>query len=398
MAQHPDTSLSGASLHSALAPLLPAQLNAAEESSTGLVVEIYEHHVPAFAAQALDRLYGSLFASHRHLQLCEDGHAAPHTWVAYRCGEIAGVLLFRIEALRVLVLTEMFVLDDVLAASFCQSVFARYCAPHIIVFNAVSLRVLPAALPCQHFVFSENYVIDLPDSVETYRDRLGKSTRKTLKGYGNRLLRDYPELEWRAFSAAELPRHEQRTFVRQLQAFKRASMAARGKHALADTRDTARMLMMASESGLFGMATLHGKLCAGSLACRVGDSYVMLLSASDPAFSAYRLGMLSCYWAICDCIRRGARQCHLLWGRYQYKEQLLAQPQWLHRLTIYRSRWRQLSSPLKVLDMSWQGWRHRLRRWLLNELPGRSDPGSRLLMLNLAAARHWLANRRREAG
>ncbi len=347
--------------------------DAQQDTLSDLLGEIHEHQVPAFAAEALDRLHGSLYASYRHLQLCESERLLPHTWIAYRRGEIISVLLFRVEAKRVLVLTEMFLLDEPVARAFCRDVFARYARPRVIVFNAIRLQSPPATLPCQHYVFSENYVLTLRPSVDAYEQALGKSTRKTLRGYGNRLLRDHPNFSWRSCSSQELSRAAQREIVRQLQAFKRASMAERGKQATSDRRETARLLRMAFECGRYSIGTLEGKLCAGSLACRIGDTCVMLLCAADPAFSSYRLGMLACYWSICDCLQQGARQCHLLWGRYRYKEQLLAVPEPLHQLTIYRSYGQMLCSPVSVLRVTMRGLRHRLRAELVNVWPAWRD-------------------------
>jgi hypothetical protein len=158
---------------------------------------------------------------------------------------------------------------------------------------------------------------------------------------------------------------ELRRLIRQLQAFKRASMALRGKRAELSRRDCARMMQLMLQSGLIGIARIDGRVCGGSLACRVGDNYVMLLSAADPALESYRLGMLCCFWSVCDCIRIGARECHLLWGRYQYKTQLLGQPRALYRLAIYRSPLQMALSPTSVLSMSWMSARYRLRDWLL---------------------------------
>ena len=71
---------------------------------TDIVSEIYKQSVPAFASMALDRLQGSLYASSRCLQLSDPDQIPPNTWVGYRSGEIVGVLLFRIEGKRVIVL------------------------------------------------------------------------------------------------------------------------------------------------------------------------------------------------------------------------------------------------------------------------------------------------------
>ncbi len=330
-------------------------------TGTDIVSEIHEFAVPAFAEAALERLYGSLYASYRHLQLCDAARPVPHTWVAYRRGEIIGVLLFRMRGARAIVLTEMFALTSELAEAFCRALFSRFPYAQAAGFNAVTLPAHLTGRPSHSAAFSENYVITLPESVDDYLAALGKSTRKTLRGYGNRLQRDWPDLRWQARRASELRTDELRRLVRQLQAFKRDSMAARGKRAELSARETARLLVLVAERGMVGMATVNGRLCAGSLACRFGDNYVMLLAAADPALESYRLGMLCCFWSVCDCLRDGARECHLLWGRYQYKRQLLGIPHPLCRVWVYRSLVQMLLSPSTVVAMAWLGLRCRLR-------------------------------------
>ncbi len=354
------------------------------EAGAGIISEIHEFTVPAFAEAALERLYGSMYASLRHLQLCEAAQPLPHSWVAYRRGEIIGVLLFRMRGVQAVVLTEMFALSAEVAEEFCRALFSRFAYAQSVCFNAVVLPAPLPRLPAQTAAFSENYVITLPDSVDRYLAALGKSTRRTLRGYGNRLQRELPGLRWEARPASELRADELRRLVRQLQAFKRDSMAARGKRAELSLRDTARLLALVSERGIVGTASADGRLCAGSLACRFGDNYVMLLAAADPALESYRLGMLCCYWSVCDCVRDGARECHLLWGRYQYKRQLLGVPHALHRVLVYRSLLRMLLSPPTVLAMAWLQLRYRVRDWLLGD-PQEGAAG--LSWLALAGAR-----------
>lgn len=336
--------------HSLAGVSVPAK-DVPADAGNAIVGEIHESAVPAHAAAALDSLYGSMYASLRHLALCENDRPVPHTWIGYRHGEIVAVLLFRLRGAQAIVLTEMMDLAPDVAAAVGEAVFARFAAVRQIMFNAVSLPRPLAGLPVQSFAFSENYIIDLPASLDDYLSALGKSTRKTLRGYGNRLQRELPGLRWELRSGTEMRRDEQRRLVRQLQRFKEASMAARGRRAIHHRRDTARLLMLAGDCGMYGIASVDGRIVGGSLACRFGDNYVMLLSAADPAFESNRLGTLCCFWSIADCIRAGARQCHLLWGRYQYKEQLLGVPHALHRVLLYRSRAKMLLSPWSMLRM-----------------------------------------------
>ena len=343
------------------------------EQASGIVSEFHEQSVPDFAAQALDRLYGSLYASYSHFSLSDPAGPAPHTWVGYRHGVVVGVLLFRLRFDQVLVLTEMFCLEQAVADAFSRAVFARFREVKTIHFNAISLSGPLTGWPLQHYAFSENYVIRLPQCVDQYLASIGKSTRKTLRSYGNRLRRHFPNFSWDVRAVAEMRAHELRSVIRQLHRFKRDRMAARGKRAEISRRETARLLILARHAGLIGIARIGDRICGGSLACRIGDNYVMLLSAADPALSSYRLGILCCFWSVCDCIRAGGRECHLLWGRYRYKTQLLGEPRSLLRLNIYRSRLRMALSPLMVLSILMAGTRYRLRGCLLPQFAGRSS-------------------------
>jgi CelD/BcsL family acetyltransferase involved in cellulose biosynthesis len=137
---------------------------------------------------------------------------------------------------------------------------------------------------------------------------------------------------------------------------------------------------MAAECGLFGIGLIQGRVCAGALSCRIGDTYVMLLSASDPKMSTYRLGMLTCLWSIGDCIERGARECHLLWGRYAYKHQLQAMPQVLQRMTVYPSVRHMLLQPATVLMMLLRHQYVRIEQWLREQVAAQRIPGLRWLL------------------
>ena len=364
--------------------------------SNDIMSEVYKASVPAFASMALDRLQGSLYASSRYLQLSDPDQTPPNTWVGYRSGEIIGVLLFRINGKYAIVLCEVVTLDSSQVDAFALSVFSNFPGIRHISFNAVSLSQPPCSLPSQFFPFSENYVLTLPTSAEGYLARLGKSTRQSVRGYRNRLLRDFPDFRWTAYTCDELTREQQRELVLTLQHFKRESMTARGKSPVIDAVETQHFLTMAEECGLFGIARINGHICAGSFYCRIGDSYVMLLSASDPAMSAYRLGLLTCLWSVGGCIDRGGRECHMLWGRYQYKHQLLAVPKVLYRLTVYPSVVQMMRQPLTVLRIDLLGRYMRCTQWLHHRLGKDQSSGWRWIYFRMRSLKKILGVMRKK--
>lgn len=372
----------------AVAASLPSATDAQTETDTqtqtqtvaslrpDIVSEIFENSVPGFASLALDRLQGSLYASLRFLQISEPDEVPPHTWVGSHHGEIVGVLLFRIEGRVVTVLSEVVTLVYWQVDAFSEAVFRYFSDARQIRFNAVTVTSPPSSYPHQCFAFSENYVLTLPATQTDYLAVLGKSTRQSIRGYGNRLQRDFPDFRWVVLSHDSMTNEEQRSLLLTLQRFKRESMAMRGKLADIDCIETERLLAMASECGLFGMGIIGDRICAGAMSCRVGDTYVMLISASDPAMSTYRLGLLTCLWAVGDCIARGGRSCHLLWGRYQYKHQLRAVPSILSRIIVYPSRVQMLLQPHAVLTMSIRGLWVRIMTGIRRHLSDQNNTGA----------------------
>jgi hypothetical protein len=65
----------------------------------------------------------------------------------------------------------------------------------------------------------------------------------------------------------------------------------------------------------------------------------------------------------------------MLWGRYQYKHQLLAEPQILYRLIVYPSVTQMLIQPLIVLQILFHGCYVRSVQRLQNHLEKEKSPG-----------------------
>src|SRR5207245_3753907 len=123
--------------------------------------------------------------------------------------------------------------------------------------------------------------------------------------------------------------------------------------------------------GLVGVATVDGRVCAGVICSRSAANYFMHVIAHDPTYDEYRLGKLCCYLTICECINRGGKEFHFLWGRYEYKYRLLGVQRDLDHLTVYRSRAQFLLNGNLVLKNAYKGYGRQAKRWLLD--PKRAD-------------------------
>jgi hypothetical protein len=294
---------------------------------------IYEGTIPTFVEPALEQLYENVFSSLGFLDLYSQTDRMS-TYVAHNDGRPSAVFLFRRIGRELRVFNEGLQLDAAEVDRFARDMFARFPDIGTIAFNAVRSGLLRLSRPCQQFACSEDIVVPLPATIDDYHGQLGKSTRKNIKRYLGKLKREFPEMQHEIFmrdAAAE-------SDIRAILSLNRARMAAKAKVSAYDEEETRRLIRLVQKCGLVSVLRLNGKLCAGEIATRVGSRYFAHVGGHDERFDAYRLGTLSCYLAICECIRQGGKAFHFLWGQYAYKYMLAGVQQELSHLRIYRSR------------------------------------------------------------
>src|SRR5690606_22906735 len=96
----------------------------------------------------------------------------------------------------------------------------------------------------------------------------------------------------------------------------------------------------------------------------MGDEYYLDVLSHDSEFSDIGLGTLCCYLSVCECIRRGGRVYHFLWGRYDYKLRLGGVERPLFDVTLYRSRLPMMLRPVPVIKQAAKGHLYQMKMWL----------------------------------
>lgn len=353
-------------------------------------VEIIESDLTAIAIEGLETLYGSLYSLYQFLQLQGVDKHDLRSWMLYRDKKLSAVFLFFIESTYLRVVTEMMTVTESDLSCFTQYIFTKYKKIHSISFNACALPCTLPAYPHQIFHCSENYIIDLPINSEQYLCSLGRATRKTIKSSINKFRRDFPDYVLQRSEGRELSAADQSAMLRKLQQFKKTNMEERGRAVAFNDVENQRLLALIADRGIFTQVMINGEMRAGSIACRVGSNIVMLISAADPLLTSYRCGFLVCYWTIAECAQHGIEQCHLLWGQYQYKTQLGAQPHNLMRAIFYRSYLVMFLSPFKFMSMFSRNISLQGRNWLICHFQRSPHRWIQQLLQSLRSLRtHW---------
>jgi hypothetical protein len=295
----------------------------------------YENEIPPYVEHEIERIYGNFFSTLE--QFRESGRIKDaSTYVVFSGEKISTIFLFSIVENEVRVLNEVIKVSQNEVDQFSNYIFSTYGSVDVILFHAIDTDVTPSHRPYQRINCLEDIVLTLPHIPDEYYNNLGKSTRKTIKGYTNKLMRDFPTFENKTYVKTEADEQLIRTIIE----FNRARMLSTGKVSAFDEEAIKHIIHFVHVYGMICVATINGKICAGSISYRVGDNYFMHVSAHDSQYDSYRLGVLFRYLTICECIRRGGKECHFLWGRQDFKFSLLGIQRDLHDLVLYRSRMR----------------------------------------------------------
>ena len=289
---------------------------------------IYVEHVPAFAEPALESLYGSLYASLPQLRASDLKQVS--TYVARQAGRLSALFLFRIAGRSLRVLNEGMHINRTEAERFASVIFQDYPCVDQIHFHAISIAETIPQRAALRFVCTEDMVIDLPEHEDDYMSRLGKATRKSLRRHRARAA----GLEQQLMDGADA----NVSLIERIIEFNHARMAHKQRCSALDQAASMHLISLLRQRGIVSVISLHGQLCAGTLACRFGDDIYSLVNAHDIACDSLSMGNLSRHLMILAAIRMGARRFHLLGGHYASKHASLAERVELHHLTLYRDR------------------------------------------------------------
>ncbi len=286
--------------------------------------------VPGDLAGEIPGLYGCLFSTLEYQTAFELEH--PNGVCVLE--EPRHVLLFTRRGAEVDVYNRACPCGPVEIDRICRALFRAFPAV-----RRVRLEVLfpPEELPVPWSPVKEltYLMIDLPSSVDEYHHSLGKSTRKTIRGYGNRLRRDHPDVRTETVD----PDGRGREYVDRLVDWKISRFRECGRTTYWETSPdmaerTAALLELV---GQCRVTYIGGAAAAIHLCLRVGDTVVGFEGAYDPAYEPYRLGFLTMYDAVCAAIESGASRFNAMAGSPAPKEMLGAKPVVTRRVTIHRS-------------------------------------------------------------
>lgn len=348
--------------------------------SSEVTISFFEDRLPPMIEAEMEGLYHNFFASPTKFRVYNQLEKVS-TYVARADGRAIAIFILRRRGKKIHVLNEQVHIPEEELTRFAKYIFGKHGAATMICFKTIDTHFRQFPYPYQRTYFTNDVVLTLPGTVSEYKQSLGKSTRENIKRYLKLLKRDFPSHAFHVYDKNEGGDELFRTIID----FNRSRMLGKNKVSGITGAEEDRLHALVRQCGMICTLELNGRICAGTICYQFGDNFFMRVIAHDSAFNDYRVGLLCCYLTIGECIIRGGKNYHFLWGREEYKYRFLGQHRDFDSLTIYRSRLHQLLNFVPILKTAAKARINQGKLWLLD--PANKDRKLTLLVHRLMRIR-----------
>ncbi len=282
-----------------------------------------------FESFLLDK-YDSYKTTCRYLEVyfptCDINHM-----LVYEDGKFAELLIFANRGDTTTCFNLFVDFDHHLVSKFTELLFEKYPVIRRVKFNA-SYRDLGLK---KSFLFSKSndYIVDLPPTVNDYYLQLGSTTRKHIKNYKSRLLRDYPQANFQLKCRDEIDD----SIIDRIIQLNVERMKYKGIVPGLSSDENAKIHAFSQHYGCIAYIEIDGEIVAGCIAYVLNKRIFLHIIAHDNNYSKHNVGQVCLFFLIQSAIEKQLNTFHFLWGDNEYKIRFGAKPHALFSYFVYRS-------------------------------------------------------------
>ena len=181
---------------------------------------------------------------------------------------------------------------------------------------------------------SDDYILDLPISMDEYYKRLSTNTRQHVKNRKTRLLRDYPT----AKIVVKYKMDIERDLLLRIMDLSRGRHLSKGRLNSIDNIYFEKLFDYLKHYGCVAYIELDGVVIAGNITSVSNKAIFGHVMAHDNSFSRYSLGEICAVYVIQTAIENNLTSFHFLWGRSDLKTRLLSEKCLLYSYVIFRTK------------------------------------------------------------
>jgi len=183
------------------------------------------------------------------------------------------------------------------------------------------------------FYKSDDHILELPSSLDTYTAALGSKTRKHVKARKAKLIDEFSTVNFVTKFGADI----EETIVDKIIQLNCDRMKHKGKVHGIDNSYKKNIYSYSQFYGCVVYLELNGEIVAGCIGSIINKSLFLHVIAHDNNYSKYNVGEVCVFQLIQTSIECGLTTLHFLWGVSELKRRFLARPEILYSYFVYRN-------------------------------------------------------------
>jgi hypothetical protein len=183
------------------------------------------------------------------------------------------------------------------------------------------------------FYKSDDHILQLPSSLDTYSAALGSKTRKHLKARLAKLIDEFSTINFVTRFGADI----EEVIVDKIIQLNCDRMKHKGKVHGIDNSYKNNIYKYSQHYGCVVYLELNGEIVAGCIGSIINKSLFLHVIAHDNNYSKYNVGEVCVFHLIKTSIEKRLETLHFLWGVSELKRRFLAKPEILYSYFVYRN-------------------------------------------------------------
>jgi len=241
------------------------------------------------------------------------------------------VIIIDIKGKTTACLNSLAYLNQEILVEFTKYLFNNFPIVQEIVFDSCynNLTISKSV----QFRRSDDFIIQLPSTIESYFLELGRSTRGNMRNLKNKLQKDYANVNFVTKIGPEI----EESIIDRIIHMNFDRIKYKRKVPTKNHNNTNNIYKYSGSYGCVTYIEIDGLIIAGCISIMSNNSVSLLIIGHDNNFSRYNVGQLCMVYLIQNSIEKGFSSLHLLSGELEYKTRFLAKPQEMLSFIVFRN-------------------------------------------------------------
>lgn len=293
----------------------------------------YDAHIPLDLEKELIGLYQSAFSVKEYFELFKKSNNYKALTIISEDSDLKHIICYTVADNCITILNELIDIEPSYVDYLSEVLFDKYPSINKINFNRIKSDIINISSTFRLWSCTNDIVVQLPATIEEYDSKLGKSTKKTIKKYLNKLQRENHDFGFNIISSGDIDPF----LVKKIIDMNRLRMTSKHIRSGYDSTQEKNVAQFSSKYGLVTTIAINNKVVAGNICYNLGDHAFGETIAHDNDYNKSRVGQVCFYLTLKHFIEKGTHYYHLMEGNDDYKYRFLGINQHMFSLSIYRS-------------------------------------------------------------